>query len=87
MHQRGKSDGGDLTRDLGDPQRSADLIGGLAAGEDAADIGERAIHHEPGFLDAKPKRGGRVDTFGGGVARGGCPGDSEYAQPMGNVLE
>ena len=54
VNQRGKADSGDLPRYLGDPQRTADLVGGFPAGEDAADIGERAAHHEAGFLNAEP---------------------------------
>ena len=68
MHQRGKTDGGDLTRNLGDPQRAADLVGRFAPGEDAADIGQRPVDHEPGFLDAEPERGRGIDALGRDVA-------------------
>jgi hypothetical protein len=52
MHQRGKPDGRDLPRDLSDPNRSAELIGGFAADDDAADITQRPVDHEPCFLSA-----------------------------------
>src|SRR5215469_6489168 len=54
MHQGGKADGCDLSRNLGDSNRSAELIGGFAADDDAADIAQRPVDHEPCFLSAEP---------------------------------
>src|SRR5271167_548793 len=56
MHERGKTDGRDLPRDLGDSNRSTELIGGFAADDDAADIAQRPVDHEPCFLSAEPDR-------------------------------
>src|SRR5947209_18331646 len=59
MHQGRKADGRDLPRNLGDPDGPAELIGGFAADNNAADIAERAVDDEPSFLPAKPNRLGR----------------------------
>ena len=36
--------------------------------EDPADIGQRAVYHEPGFLDAKPERGRWINALGRDIA-------------------
>ncbi len=82
VNQCRKADGGDLAGDLGDPNRPADLIGVLSAGEDSANIGDGAIDDEPGFLHAQPNSGCRIHRLGDGIARPGRPGDSEHADPM-----
>ena len=83
MHQRGEADGRHLPRDLGDSQRTADLVGGFAPGKDAADIEQRPVNHEPGFLDAEPQRGSGVDALGRHIAGRGLAGDAEHAELMG----
>src|SRR6516162_2820350 len=82
MHQRRKPDGRYLSRDLCDSQWPADLVGRFTSDKDAADIGQRTIDHEPGFLDPKPKRGRRIDALGGDVASRGLAGDAKDAKPM-----
>ena len=61
------------------PNGTADLVGRFPAGEDAADIGERAVDHEPGLLDAEPQRGRRIDALGQGLAGRGRAGDAQNA--------
>ena len=48
--------------------RAADLVGSLAPGEHAADIGERAVDDEPDLLDADPERFADIDARGHGLA-------------------
>ena len=64
-------------------KRTADLVGRFPPGKDAADIGQRPIDHEPGFLDAEPERGGGIDALGGDIAGRRLAGNSQHAQPMG----
>ena len=59
MNQGGKADGRDLPRNLSDPDWAAELVSGLAANNNAADIAKRAVDDEPSFLPAKPNRLGR----------------------------
>src|SRR5262249_36611151 len=71
-----------LPRDLGDSERSADLVGGLAACKNSGNVGERAVDDEPGFLDSEPRRGGRIDSLRHGVARRSLAGDAEHAETL-----
>src|SRR6266852_4565302 len=83
----GKADQGrktlarDLPRDLGDSNRSAELIGGLAADEHPADIGERPRDHEPGSLHAEGDRLPRSDRLEMLLVRNRGAGDAEQALP------
>src|SRR5262249_46570468 len=45
-----EAEAGDLTGHLGDADRTAELVGGLAAGDDAADVTKRALDHRPRLL-------------------------------------
>ena len=56
MQHRHEAKRGDLAGNLRDPDRPAELVGAFAAGEQAADIGERPVDDEPGFLGAEPDR-------------------------------
>ena len=49
--------GRNLAGDLRDADRPAELVGRFPADDDAADIGERAVDHEPGLLHAELDRG------------------------------
>src|SRR5690242_3827864 len=82
MHQRGKADGGDLPRNLSDSNRSAKLVGSFTADNDAADIAQRPIDHEPGFLTAKPNRQNRRNRFVFNVAGRHRAADAENADAM-----
>src|SRR5258707_6872514 len=82
MHQRGNTDSGALTRNLGNPERAADLVGRFTPGKDAADIRQRAVDHEPGFLDAKPECRRRVHAFGCGIAGYHLAGNAQHADPV-----
>src|SRR4029077_5282406 len=84
---RGKADQGrkafarDLPRYLGDPNRSAELIGRLAADEPSADIGECPRDHEPGSLHAEGDRLRRSDRLEMLLVRNRGAGDAEQALP------
>src|SRR5262249_21678586 len=75
--QRGQSLGCYLLRHLGDANRASELIGGLATGNNAADIGHRALDHEPRPLPAKLEGCERPDRLEVGVVRRWRAGDSE----------
>ena len=72
----------DLPGNLRDPDRAAELVGGFAADEHAADIGERAVDDEPGFLDAQPDRLRRRDRLVFHVARRHRAADAEDADAL-----
>ena len=82
VNQGRKADGGHLAGDLGDPDRAADLIGILPAGENSADIGNSPVNDEPCLLDAQPNSGRWVHWFGDGITRSGGTGDTENADPV-----
>jgi len=73
VKQRGESQRRHLTGDLSIRIGAADLVGNWLSRKNIPDVGERLIHHEPGFLDAKPECGGGTDLLGrhfaGEVAR------------------
>src|SRR5262249_49747626 len=84
---RGKADQGwktfarDLSRDLGDSDRSAELIGRLPADEYPAAIGERPRAHEPSSFHAEGDRLARPDRLEMLLVRDRGTGDAEQALP------
>src|SRR5215470_11100719 len=79
--QRRKAFARDLPRDLRDSNRSAELIGGLAADEHPADIGECPRDHEPCSLHAEADRLRRADRLEMLLVRNRGAGDAEQALP------
>src|SRR6266851_1086555 len=83
VKQRGESQRRHLTGDLSDSNRATDLVGTGSPRKDIPYVGERLIHHEPGFLDAQPECGGGVDLLGRHFAGRCRTGDSHHALLMG----
>ena len=54
LDERNKTETRHLSRHLGDPDRTAQLVRGFAAGDYAADVGERPINDRPGLLRREP---------------------------------
>src|SRR5580704_5341920 len=82
MNERDEARGGHLARHLGNPDRAAELVGRLAADDDAADIAERAVDDEPGLLHAHPHRLRRRHRLEFQVLRRGRPGNAQNADAM-----
>src|SRR5687768_18075902 len=82
MDQRDEAGGCHLPRDLRDPDRPAKLIGRLPPDDHAADIGERALDHEPRLFHAELDRSKRIDLY----RLSACARDAEHTDAV-NVAE
>src|SRR5271170_1637713 len=82
MEKGDETDRRHLTRYLSDPDRAAELIGRFPPDNDAADVGHRAVHHEPGFLNAEPNGLRRRDRLELQVLRHHRTRDAENADAM-----
>src|SRR3954467_11535721 len=69
MQHRHETERGDLAGNLRDPDWPSELVGASPARKQAADIGERPVDDEPGFLGAKPDGPDRIDLLGLDVTR------------------
>src|SRR6202521_2359822 len=86
MQERREADGSHLAGYLRDADGAAELIGRLPAGDNAADVSERALDHEPGFADAHGERFTEAVTFGDDICRCRRARDAEHADAV-NVAE
>src|SRR5580693_9088020 len=82
MNERDKAGGRHLAGHLGNPDRAAELVGRLAADDDAADIAERAVDDEPGLLHAHPNRLRRRHRLEFQILGRGRPGNAQNADAM-----
>src|SRR5580704_16910145 len=82
MNEGDEARGRHLARHLRDPDRAAELIGGLAADDNAADIAQRAVDDEPGLLHAHPCRLWRRHRLEFQILSRGRAGNAQNADAM-----
>ena len=72
-----QADSRDLAGDLGDPDRTAQLVGRFPPHDHPAKIGKRPVDHEPRLLDGVNGRLGHRKALGRDLVGGRIPADSK----------
>src|SRR5512147_530372 len=82
MDQRREPGRCDLSRNLGDPDWAAKLVGRFSAHEDPTDVSKRTVDHKPRFLRPHGDGAQRSRLFRLGVTRRHRPADAKHPKAM-----